>query len=365
MNLTSLQLQSLQIPFKVGFKHSSADRKKGESLLASAETAAGNKGMGEGCPRGYVTHEDSSAGFEFFERYREDLLRSIHTFGDLEAWVWRHEVEIDERPAAWCALELAILEALSKDLSQPVEETLGLPPLQGRFQYTAVLGDSSQEVTANQVSRFAQLGFRDFKVKISGNPLVDNDKFAVIQSSVTDSRIRLDGNNLWRKPEEVLGYLNAIRITPFAIEEPLQALDYPGMKALVKQTPVALILDESFLNRSHFDATVELGKKAIINLRVSKMGGLIRSRAIASRAGDLKIPLIIGAHVGETSILTRAALSLANAFRENVLAQEGAFGTHLLESDLVHNPLMFGRAGILDSADSLNLRGTGFGLDYL
>jgi hypothetical protein len=32
------------------------------------------------------------------------------------------------------------------------------------------------------------------------------------------------------------------------------------------------------------------------------------------------------------------------------LGQEGAFGTHLLSSDIVDHPVMFGRGGVLDAA---------------
>lgn len=63
-----------------------------------------------------------------------------------------------------------------------------------------------------------------------------------------------------------------------------------------------------------------------------------------------EIPLIIGAQVGESSILTRAALTIANAFRDNLLAQEGAFGTQLLQYDIVEPSLMFEKAGKLNAS---------------
>ena len=78
------------------------------------------------------------------------------------------------------------------------------------------------------------------------------------------------------------------------------------------------------------------------------MGGILRSLAIAEKSKALGIPIIIGAHVGETSILTRAALTVVNAYRDIVIAQEGAFGTHLLEWDITENPLMFAAGGKLD-----------------
>ncbi|MEX0829433.1 MAG: hypothetical protein WD032_04260 [Nitrospirales bacterium] len=73
-----------------------------------------------------------------------------------------------------------------------------------------------------------------------------------------------------------------------------------------------------------------------------------RSLAIAKKAKAMGIPIIIGAQVGETSILTRASLTLASQYRDILLAQEGAFGTYLLEHDITDTPLMFGAGGTLD-----------------
>lgn len=58
--------------------------------------------------------------------------------------------------------------------------------------------------------------------------------------------------------------------------------------------------------------------------------------------------------------LTRAALTIANAARDILVAQEGAFGTHLLEHDVIDAPIMFGAGGILDASQLPT--GTGFGL---
>ena len=92
------------------------------------------------------------------------------------------------------------------------------------------------------------------------------------------------------------------------------------------------------------------------------MGGLIRSRNIVDAANKLGIAMIIGAQVGETSLLTRAALSIAQYIKANLLAQEGAFGTYLLDRDIVSDALMFGKSGTL-STDGLDFnKKPGFGL---
>ena len=59
----------------------------------------------------------------------------------------------------------------------------------------------------------------------------------------------------------------------------------------------------------------------------------------------------------ETSLLTRVALTVAQAAGPSLVAQEGAFGTFLLERDICDPPLMFGAGGILDA--STVKKGTG------
>jgi len=74
------------------------------------------------------------------------------------------------------------------------------------------------------------------------------------------------------------------------------------------------------------------------------------------------LQVIVGAHVGKTSLLTRAALTLASRARDVLVAQEDAFGTQLLSNDVVDVPLMFGAGGILEIPSPAIADGTGFGM---
>jgi hypothetical protein len=56
---------------------------------------------------------------------------------------------------------------------------------------------------------------------------------------------------------------------------------------------------------------------------------------------------------------------VASAARELLVAQEGAFGTHLLERDVCDPPLMFGAGGVLDAAACPSLARSGLGLSWL
>lgn len=359
----ALTIAPLEIPFRASFKHHSAERKATQAVMVTAESE-GLVGKGEGCPREYVTRESVATCLDFFASHR-DGVAACESAEDLDQWAGSHEESIDRNPAAWCALELAMLDLFSKQQRQSMERTLGTPELQGRFVYTAVLGDSSPEVYQAQARKYLAMGFADFKVKVSGILAEDREKLAFLQGEAKEPiRLRLDANNLWKTPDEVLAYLETLPLQPFAWEEPLRAFDYAGLAEIARRSPLKIILDESFLNRAHFEAIRGLEKSLVINIRVSKMGGLRRSLQVAAEADRKGIPVIVGAQVGETSLLSRAALTVANAFRRNLLAQEGAYGTLLLERDITKKPVMFGKGGRLDPAEILEASRHGFQIRY-
>ncbi len=346
MLLSKLHIEELCIPFKVSFQHSSADRTTTETVLVKAETTTGSKGVGEGCPRSYVTGESINSAIEFFEAYRSRFLQ-IKCLTDLVDWVKNNRGVIDRNPAAFCAVELAILDVLAQEQDQPVEKLLSLPELDGKFFYTAVLGIRNPKGFETQLNQYIKMGFTDFKVKLFGELVSDNLNLNQLTQHKEKIRIRLDANNLWDNSETAITYLDNLELTGFAIEEPLAVKDYDGMVYLSKMLKLKIILDESF---TKLEDMVELDKNKnswIINLRISKMGGILRSLEIANAAKKAGIPLIIGAQVGETSILTRAALTIANSHKGNIVAQEGAFSTYLLEKDIVDPPIVFGKGGVI------------------
>ena len=361
MQITALKLETLDIPFKVAFRHASALRDKTETawVTASSDNATG---YGESCPRSYVTGEDMPSVKYFFDRNRDELIKNIHDLDSLKQWVSSNDSVISQSPAAWCAIELSILDLFAKESHCTVEQLLGLPSLQGEFSYTAVLGDSVIEAYTKQVQQYASLGFKDYKIKITDDSALNQEKISVILTHTPDARIRLDANNLWDDEEHAIKQLAPITRLLFAVEEPIKAHDWDGLSNIARSLGIKIILDESFTNKSDFQKLIANPQYWIINLRVSKLGGLIRSLEYASIAKEKGIACIVGAQVGETSLLTRAGLTVAQANKDNIIAQEGAFGLYLLESDICDEPLMFGKKGKLVINNYKNLNLPGFGL---
>ena len=357
--IRELTLATLQIPFKVAFRHAAASRDATSSLWVEATTRSGLRGRGESCPRPYVTGETVETARAFFDRYNVELTREVADLQSLRTWAAGHESELNANPAAWCAIELALLDALAREEGVTIERFLSLPVLAGRFRYTAVLGDQDGDAFRAGADKYRRFGFHDFKLKLSGDTQRDLDKVAVVRAWGESVRVRADANNLWESAEAAVAFLRNLAFPFFAVEEPIRSNHYVDLARVAEALECPIILDESLLRADQIGRLGGSSDSWLINVRVSKMGGLLRSLDVVREAGRVGIGVIVGAQVGETSLLTRVALPVAQAAGRNLVAQEGAFGTFLLERDICDPPLMFGAGGILDASSV----GTGAGID--
>lgn len=362
MRIERLEVFNFPVPFKVVFRHASASRAQAENLIVAAHSDCGQVGYGEGCPRRYVTGETVEGGLVFIREYADAITDAVQDEGSLRTWIGSHRVIIDQNPAAFCAVEIAILDLIGKVKMCPAEDLLGVARLAGDYKYTAVLGDAPYLAYWWQFRRYWKQGFRDFKVKVTGDLGRDQRKIGVFRKKADQAlRVRLDANNFWTSADDCVRHIMGLSYDVFAIEEPLQEGDLDGFNFVGEECRAKIILDESFLRLEQLDA-LDNADRWIVNLRVSKMGGIIRSLEIVEKAGQRGIGIIVGAQVGETSILTRAALTVMTAIRPNLVASEGAFGTHLLKRDLTSQSLMFGVGGALNADKVVNSDDPGLGL---
>lgn len=310
-----------------------------------------------------MTGESVTSALRFVEGVRGELLAEVSDTASLREFAQRRRAQIDANPAAWCAVELAVLDLFGRQNGRSIDAELGLPELSGNFTYTAVLGDSGAGAFESQLKRYLQMGFADLKVKLSGDPARDRDRMRMIRELASGVRLRADANNLWPSAAPAIAYLRALGAPFFALEEPVRTGDYASLAAVAEAVGSAIILDESCSRVAQVRALEGPRERWIVNLRVSKMGGLLRSIDVVEEARKAGLRLVIGAQVGETSVLTRAALTVANAARDILVAQEGAFGTLLLENDVCEPPVMFGKDGVLADAAQRFAGRPGLGLE--
>ena len=350
----SIEAEPLRLSLKTTIRHAAATRNEGESIWVQAKRN-GNTGYGEGCPRVYVAGDDLDASLTWIKKNFSSGKVNFETLEDLKQWAEGNEKKIDNYPSAWCAIEMAMLDLLSRERGCTVEKLLGLDDGKLCGRYTAVLGDDKKWKYTTLADKYLIRGISDFKIKLSGNLERDIEKLDIleelsVQHHAKSIRIRLDANNLWKdRCDEAIEYtmmLGAGRT--FAMEEPVRAKNAEDISKFSTATGLPVILDESICTLDDLSLYRNIAGKFIANIKISKVGGLIRSLKMIEELKKLRWPVIIGCHVGETSLLTRAALVVSGAAGDSLIAHEGAFGDYLVEREPASPMLKFGRHGLLD-----------------
>ncbi|MDY6792076.1 MAG: enolase C-terminal domain-like protein [Thermodesulfobacteriota bacterium] len=348
-----IDVQPLRVKLKTTVRHSSATRNEGESVWVKAERNE-IAGYGEGCPRSYVAGDDLESSVRWARENFSSGKVNFNTFEDIIRWTEKNSNLIDRYPSAWCAIEMALLDLFSREKNCSVETLVGMKGCRYRGRYTAVLGDDQKWKFTNQAEQYIIRGISDFKIKINGSLEKDRERLKALKDlckhhNVRNVRIRLDANNFWAgRSEEAINYLNALNCPIFAIEEMVGSHDTEDISKVSLATGLPVILDESLCTFNDLSHYIDLPGKFIANIKVSRVGGIIRALRLIEELKKLGWPMIVGCHVGETSLLTRAALIPAYAAGDSLIAQEGAFGDYLVEKEPVDPILKFGQNGILD-----------------
>jgi L-alanine-DL-glutamate epimerase-like enolase superfamily enzyme len=337
-----IDFRLLEIPFKVSFKHNSASRKVTSTIWV--EISRGEcVGIGEGCPRSYVTGESEESCVAFISGRRESLLM-VEDYQSLLVWRESNISEIENNPAAWCAIELAFLDLFAQESNQSINELMGEMYIPQELKYSAILGDSAPGVWEKLCDWHLENEMSNFKLKLNGDVRIDTDRINYILNKNSKSKIRVDANNMWGSVEEGVAYLNELPLGLNGVEEPLKFPDWKGTNNMSHLLTYPIILDEHFCQYSDL-LKIESPQSMIVNLRVSKCGGLINSIAMGKKALELGMKVIVGAQVGETSALTRAGFLLSSALSHKVWAHEGAYGKLLLEEDPFREYYQLGKEG--------------------
>lgn len=348
-----LSFSELRVPLKMTFRHASAARTHGESLWVEAARGA-HRGYGEGCPRSYVTGETRASCQQWLATWHRAIQSECKDLDSLRGWLTAHTPAVDQSPSVWCAIECALLDLFARELGQSVEALLGLAPPGGPHVYSAVLGNDEPWKTRLLIDQYCILGLTDFKVKLGGDLEVDRQKLRSIAElarwhCVARHRVRVDANNLWSdEPDRALEYLRALDCDLFGVEEPVRPRDVENHSRLSVGLGVPLILDESLCTLADLERYDGRGGRFMANLKVSRVGGVLRALHLVEALRVRGWPIIVGAHVGETSVLTRAAMLVAAAAGDRLVAQEGAFGSRLIEREPASPSLKWGRGGVLD-----------------
>jgi len=346
MKIARAEIYQLNIPFKLTFSHSKASRSESDGIVLCIKDEEGLQGWGECAPREYVTGETTEIANKTIQRMLSIFFNlTFNSFEEVVHAIHEYLPKLERAEhAAFCAIELALLDLAGKSFKKSCAELIG-PQCHEVVKYSAVLtaGDVKAAKIFSEMTK--KFGIQSVKVKVGVSKETDLKVLDIVREILGDKcGLRVDANCAWNA-EEALTSIEAY--APYnlqGIEQPLEAQDIDGFVWLTERSSVPIIVDESLVSFDDAKMLAERHACNVFNIRVSKCGGLCNSTRIRNYAIESGIQCMLGSQVGETAILSAAGRQFAT-HSSQLLFLEGSFGSFLLESDVAQEDLTFGPGG--------------------
>lgn len=352
--IKEVHIMHVSLPLRVKFRHAITSRSESDSVFLKVTLDNGAVGYGESLPREYVTGEKAvSAVGELAGIVRRRVIgHALKTYNEIFSFV--DSLGINGN-AARCALELALIDAYGKFFNSPVSSIIG-PPARERVIYSGVVQAGSALDAMMLTMAFRALGLAYIKVKVGIGD--DMKRLKVVRAICGHAaNIRVDANCAWTA-DEAIKRIDAMReygIT--AVEQPVAAADFDGLKKVSDAVPETVIADESLCTVSDAKTLARIKACRMFNIRLSKCGGLSNAIRIADIAHKNGIGIQVGCQVGESGILSAGGWHFARLFNDAIFC-EGSYGKYLLKEDVTKEDITIRRGGAIDG-----LSGPGLGVN--
>lgn len=365
MPIDNAELYALHIPFRIDFEHSQAKRLASDSLVLKV-SAGSVHGYGEAVVRDYVsgTLGDGTIldrASQVAARMLEPLTSTELTLEGLREWSGALDPPESELPVL-CAVETALLDLLCRLEGRDIYSLLDTEPVRTTIIYGGILPMLPLEAARELIERYREFEIRNLRVKIGNDIGYNRNLLSLARSALgEDFDLRVDANGAWEVEEalENLSMLADLGIT--TVEEPF-GRDPEKIKRCLddeRSGGFTFVADESVLSPSDLDRIIQSGTYSMINIRLSKNGGLFRSLKLEETAIKNGIAAQLGCHVGETGILSAAGRAAASLMRMPVYV-DGSYDEFLLSDNVTTENLTFRRGG---RAEVIRDDGLGFTID--
>lgn len=355
MQKTQVQVHALSIPFKIEFTHSQAKRQASDSLVVEI-SADGISGFGEAIAREYVTGTTTDV--------RSGIVNTVSniagkllpeggaacgslTMESLAAPLLSPEWPTAELPLV-CAVEGALLDLLCQQRKVDVYSLLDREPRREELRYGGTLPMLPLKAAEKMLTAYKQAGIGNLRIKLARDTGYNRSVLAAARRILgSEYDIRVDANAAW-SVEETLEQLRVLKEFGISlVEEPLgkNREEMRRLAAAPESEGFCYVADESAVTFQDLNRIAEDETFGMINIRLSKHGGLLRSLRMAEIAESCGIAYQLGCHVGETGILSALGRVAASLMGEPVYV-DGSYDRHLLAENIITEEYTFGYGGV-------------------
>lgn len=187
-------------------------------------------------------------------------------------------------------VDIACWDILGKASGLPVATLLG-----GRYRdavppYRAIPQRRPDEMAAD-VEKYRAKGYRRFQLKVGGNPNDDIERIKRCREVLAhDDVLVADANTGWL-PHEAMRVVNGVRDVDVYIEQPCATLQ--ECLAVRRNTSLPFILDELIKGAVPLLEAYSLGAMDIVNLKISRLGGLTKAKGVRDLCQSLGIAMTL------------------------------------------------------------------------
>ena len=291
--LIAVELVLARLPLLRAFTTSSHTKDHLEHILVRVRDADGGEGWGE-C----ASPSDPYYCAETIETSWH-ILRDFLVPGVL-GHTWQHP---DDAAATWskvrgnnfakAGLEMACWDLWSRVRKTPLAQALG--GTRREILSGVSLGiEPTVEGILEQVERYLGQGYRRIKMKIG--PGRDLAYLRAVRQRWPDVPLMADANSAYSldNPDHVAALRALDDLNLMMIEQPLADDDIVDHARLQSQLRTPICLDESIHSVHDARKALDLGSCRIINVKVSRLGGLTEARRVHDLCASRGIPVWCG-----------------------------------------------------------------------
>ena len=304
-----------------------------DSTVVAVHTDAGLTGYGEVCPLGPA----------YLPAYAEGARTGIaklapHLIGldptALGILNGHMDAALRGHPYVKSALDMACWDLLGKVAGLPVATLLGGRNGETFPLYRAISQESPEEM-AEKVALYRTEGYTKFQLKVGGDPDIDIERIFEAAGQIEPGDVLIaDANTGWTQ-HQALRVADAVRDVDVYIEQPCAS--YAECLVVRRHTNRPFVLDEVVDSLAMVVEGVRDQAMDVINLKISKVGGLTRARQIRDLCVSLGIALTIEDTWGG-DIVTAAIAHLAHSTPPAYLFTATDFNSYVTVSNAAGAP---------------------------
>lgn len=291
MKITAVKAWQVDLPLKEGRYRWSNDNYIDvfDSTVVALETDEGLTGYAECCPLG-------SAYLPSFARGVRAGLAELapHLIGldplNIGAINRVMDAALRGHPYAKAPIDIACWDLLGKVTEQPVYTLLGGAAQDDVALYRAI-SQETPEAMAAKIAGYSAEGYTKFQLKVGGDANEDIERIRATRAVLKPSDLLVaDANTGWTR-HEAARVVKAVSDLDVYIEQP--CMTYEECVSIRRRTALPFVLDEVIDGPDMLVRGIAEDAMDIINLKISKVGGLTKAKLMRDLCVAAGIPMTI------------------------------------------------------------------------